>query len=563
MGLFDNFRRGGKRLGLELGRRVAAVEARGDRPTITAAGQSVHAGYSGPELGRWLERWLETADIDARNARAVLTEGNVYHYLVEMPEMSASERHLAAGAEVRKLAPVPAAQLAYGHVAVGETSSGRQKVLVTAVDKSTVRNATEAVEAAGLSVELITTVPAALVRTAELMPSRAGGMAIAWLSEGRSYLTVFHDGRLELVRDFALRDVEVEADPEAAAAEIGAELRRSFLYFGQRGQGASVDRVILAGPLSNLEDIRHRLQDSLGIRTELFDLAGQVDLGGEIATDDQPAFAAALGAAALDAGAGANLVPPEEVNETRMKRATSIGGLVAGVLLLLLLGWGVLALLDSSVKASRLAEIEERLGTARTELQEAEATQEARAAHRARRAMLENRALESTLIGAALQRFSMRLPDEVTLTVIEWQRVIGPAGEPYWNARLDGLVLGGSRSDSQAVFNRFWTLLVNDPLVADMHLVEPLVIGNEGARVPPPLTAAVREDLRNGVRVIEPQQAAPAGSENFDNPQSGFQPGSVVVRTTIDDLPPFGASETSVAFKVAVQLKGIDSGDER
>ncbi len=552
MGAFDRFRGRGGRVGIEIGRDLAVVELKGDPPKITAAGHSAHAGYDGVELGGWLRRWLGTLDVSGKTARAVIVDGDVHHFLVSMPEMSDRERHLAAGAEVRKLAPGPAAQLAYSHQAVGyveETGISRQKVLISAVDRTTLRNAVDTIEAAGLRADTVTTVPAALAKAAELLPPAPGGQAIAYLASGRSYLLVFQNGVLELVRDFVLRAEDRDFDPAGMAEVIAEELRRSFLFFGQRAHGASVERLVLAGPMSSLPDLATKLREVLAIDVSPFDVSARVDLGSSIDPFDQPALAVALGAASLEGTAIANLVPPEEVGEEQLHRFFSVGRVAAAVVLLLLAGWGLLALLNASVASRRSAGIEDQLVRTRQELTQARDTAQARDDHRARRDLLERRALETTLMGALLQRVGRAIPDKIALESIGWTRSSGPEGQTYWDAQLNGFVNGDTRSESQAIFNRFYAILQADPIVDDLHLVEPLVIGLEGKRVPPPLISAVQERLGGAVR------GRPGPVE-----LRGGRPGEVSIRTSLDDLPAFGPSVTSVGFKVGVQLKRIQSG---
>ncbi|HJO03814.1 MAG TPA: hypothetical protein QGG47_07560 [Acidobacteriota bacterium] len=594
MGFMDNLRGGGS-VGIELGRSVAAAELRGDPPRLAGAGHAAQAGFSGRELGQWIRRWLETTGISGRSARAVVVEGDIYHYLVNMPEMSDSERHFAAGAEVRKLAPVPESQLAYSHMAVGYATEGgvaKQKVLISAIDKSTMRNAVDAIEAAGLRADSVTTIPASLAQAMELLPPIAGGTAIAYLSAGRSYLLVFQDGNLELVRDFALRGEGSDSIADLAATE----LRRSFLYFGQRAQGATVQRLVLAGPMDNLTDLAPRLREALGVNVELFDVSDHVDLGDAIDPIEQPALAAAFGAASMVGTDSANLVSPEQVSEDRTQRAMSIGRVAAAALLLFLVGWGLLALLNSAVSSNRVTQVQEQVVQRQQELRQVRATAQERSSHAARRALLEQRSLETTLIGAVLQRLSLRAPEELVIERVSWQPLAGPRGERYWDALVEGLVLGDSRSSSQAVFNRYYSMVVSDPIVHDVHLIEPLVIGSEGARRGPlvlqqaeqmrqrnaPATAARRGavdpvlgfgppiDRRNVTRYDRDNTLLQAFGRRYGEggvvgrgrslSQQGQPQGSV--RTTLDDLPPFGPTADSVGFKVAVQLKSIAGGGQ-
>jgi len=596
MSLMDRLRGLGRgALGIELGRTVAAAQVKGDQhPEIQASGQSAHAGFEGEELGSWLRQWLDTIDSSAKSAHAVIVDEEVYHYLVTMPEMSESERHLAAGAEIRKLAPVPSGQLAYSHLGVGavqEDGIAKQRVLISAVDRAAVNRVRSVAEAAGLTPDVVTTVPAALIKANEFLPPSAGGTAIAYLSAGRSYLVVFQDGVVELVRDFVLRSDDRDFDPQAMTELITSELRRSFLYFGQRAQGATVDRLVLAGPMANMSDVAARLREGLGITVELFDASGQVDLG---ATDsfDQPALAVALGAATMNVNAGGSLIAPEEVNENRARRVMSSGKWVAAAVLVVLLGLALLAFLNGTVAQRQLTAIQERITARQPELRAAQARSRERINHSVRAQLLEQRALESTLVGAMLQRIGQRVPEQLALETMSLRPVAGPAGSSYWDIELSGLVFGATRSESQAVFSRFYALLESDPLVNAAHLTENLQVGSAEAREMPRFeTSTGRAPVRggaiggyvNGRTGLVPDNwvavsrnpwllELPNNGRGRNFYGSGFAGGDRTRRaeriapdfvSTIDQLPPFAPTATSVGFTVVLQLKAIATGDNR
>jgi Tfp pilus assembly PilM family ATPase len=591
MGLLDNFRGLGRgAVGLELGRTVAAAQVKGDGDKVVAAGQSGHAGLSGEELGKWLRQWLDTIGCKAKSAHTVLVDDDAYHYLVTLPEMSDSERHLAAGAEVRKLAPVPAGQLAYSHLAVGAVQEGgaaKQRVMIAAVERGAVRKATEAAEAAGLSANVVTTVPVALVKANELLPPVSGGTAIAYLAAGRSYLVVFQDGVVELVRDFVLRSDDRDFDPQTMTDLVISELRRSFLYFGQRAQGATVDRLVLAGPMANMSDVAARLRESLGISVELFDASSDIDLG---PTDpfDQPALAVAMGAASMRGNAAGNLVAPEEYTEKRARRVMSTGVWVAAAAIVAVLGFGLLAFLNNTVESGRLQEIESRIAARQPEMAAAQARETERAAHAARGRLLQQRALESTLVGATFQRISQRVPDQLTLETVVATPVTGPGGALYWDIEMTGLVLGASRSESQSIFNRFYALVESDPLVHSAHLMGSLQVGSPDARSTPGSEVTARQAPqaeRQNAEISTSRWETPGEERRWNyvsrNPwlanrplwyldgPAGQRPVGAVrgdmapTLTTLDELPPFGPDANTVGFTVLLQLKAVTPGANR
>ena len=412
----------------------------------------------------------------------------------------------------------------------------------------------------------------------------AGGTAIAYIAAGRSYLLIFQDSNLELVRDFVLRSDDRDFDPQAMTELITSELRRSFLYFGQRAQGATVDRLVLAGPMANMTDVAARLRNDLGITVELFDASGAVDLG-SADPYDQPALAVALGASTMAGLDGGSLVAPEEATERRTQRAVAAGTWVAAAILLLLGGWALWSFVSGSLQQSRLDDANARIAARQAELSDAQARVAARTNHAIRSRLLEQRAFESTLVGAVLQRVGQRVPDQLALESLHLRPVAGPNGSSYWDAEISGLVLGASRSESQAIFNRFFALLESDPLVESAHLTEDLQVGNAAERAvpefaqPSPLAGANRAGLnrieptehwhvvgRNPWLRLRPNfgRGIAAGSTLDGSTLSGSAAGAGAdARSTIDSLPPFEATTTSVGFTVLLQLKAIAPGGAR
>ncbi|NKB87571.1 MAG: hypothetical protein GKS06_05070 [Acidobacteria bacterium] len=556
MGLMDRLR--GKRgtLGIELGSTVAAAQVVGDdAPTLRASGQSGHAGLEGAAMGSWLEQWLDTIGSTASSAHAVVVDDDSYHYLVTMPQMDAKERHLAAGAEIRKLSPVPAGQLAYSHVAVGtveEDGVAKDRVLIAAVERDAVSRATDAIEGAGLEADLITTVPMALVDAHRLLPSSSGGTAIAYLSTGRSFLLIFQDGALELVRDFVLRSDDRDFDPAAMTDLVTAELRRSFLYFGQRAQGAKVDRLVLTGPMSNMTDVAARLREGLGISVEPFDVSSALDLG-NADPYDQPALATAIGASSLGAAGGGNLRAPEELTERTARRAGSWLGWVAAALLLVLAGLAIWAFVDGTFARSRADDAQARLVARQTELQNAQNVAAERINHSIRQQLLEEREFESTLLESVLQRVAQRVPENIALYDVILDPVPGSAGATYWDVQISGLALGSSRAGSQSSFARFYAVLESDPLVSSASVTEGLSVGDVTSR------SGVVPQRGGRERAAARQASADRRRMMTGSGQTRTTRG----RTTFDELPPFAPTPTSVEFVIELRLKAVSSGEGR
>lgn len=551
MGIGDRFREligGGRRLGIELGSNAAAaVEVGDDPPKLTAFGASPHPGHSGKELGLWLRRWLPSLDTSASTAHVALVEGEIHHLLVRLPEMEHGQRTPAVRRELRQNVSVPVERLRFAHHAVGtvvEEGVRKDVVLVAAADRSTVHAAETGIRAAGLQPGTITTAPAAMVRAAELMPPSPGGLAMAYLAAGRCYLLVFQDGVVEMVREFSLRgDVEMKGR-ERITEELSAELRRSFLYFGQRARGASVDRVVLCGTLPQLRELTGPLEERLGVSVELYDSSEEVEIAGDgdgasTYRSIQPALAVALGAGSLS-GQRWNLLSEEVVQEPRLRALRAAGFGVAALILLLIGLWFVFATIRATTRQARLDRLQAQVSETRVELEQARAVRRARDRHRLRQALLEYRVLEPPLLSSAMQSLSRLVPGEMVFQRVDWRRVLGDDGQPYWNGTISGLVLGDSRGRSQAVFTRFVSALGAEPEVEGVELLGALVIGAEEAR-------------EN--RLEDRRAVGRAGAERRDLDVRATSLTAEDLRERAELEP----TETSVGFTLSVKLKTVRS----
>lgn len=541
---------GGKRLGLELGTGAgAAVEVDDEAHRVTAFGASPHPGHRGKELGLWLRRWVPTIGATSRNAHAAILDGEMYHFIMRLPPMTAAERRPAVRREIRQQVSTPIEQLAWAHHDVGtvtEDGAPRQVVLVGVARRQVVDDAVDGLRAADLEPTLVTTVPMALTRAARLLPPQPGGVAVAYLAAGRSFLIVFQDGALELVREFSLHGEVQMKDRDELAEELSAEVRRSFLYFGQRARGAKVDRLVMCGTLPQLRELTGPLVDSLGVDVELYDSAAELDLtelgdGAATYRSIQPALAVALGAAALPEDQ-CNLLPEEVAGEPR-RRALRVAGLAAAaVIVVLLAGWYAFSSLRVATRESRLESLESDIAGLRVELEQARSTRRDREQHRMRQLLLQYRTQEPPLLASTLQSVSRLVADEMVFRRIDWERRLGPEGEPYWNARVEGLVLGPGRAQSQQIFTQFFERLKAAPTVESVEVVGGLAIGTEDNRRDP----------------LQERREALQGTERTALRRLAEEEGRGVA-TPLDSLPLVEPNATSVSFTVLVKLRTVEA----
>jgi type IV pilus assembly protein PilM len=117
------------------------------------------------------------------------------------------------------------------------------------------------------------------------------------------------------------------------------EIERSFTYYREKEQGASVELLILLGGGSNLQNLTKNLSECLHIPVRLDNPVAGFPLSGSLLPDDETGivnrFASALGAA-LSSPRGINLLPVEMKQQTRLLiKRSSIKALVTAVVVIL------------------------------------------------------------------------------------------------------------------------------------------------------------------------------------------------------------------------------------
>ena len=144
--------------------------------------------------------------------------------------------------------------------------------------------------------------------------------------------------------------------------QLVGEMDRCFNYYREETGGGAIDQVILSGQGASLKGLSQSLAEGLGMEIHLADSFGKLKFSAETLRPAQElhSFAVAFGAA-LSAGEGMNLLPPEFKEETKrtFARAGIQSACAAAVLLIVFLYIGM---------KIQLSNLDQRIAVARSEL---------------------------------------------------------------------------------------------------------------------------------------------------------------------------------------------------
>lgn len=256
-----------------------------------------------------------------------------------------------------------------------------RRVLVAAAHADLVDGVVAAIEGAGVSVEGVDLISSALVRALSDGSSTDQPEAIVSVGAGLTVVVVHQQGRPQFVRtigsggnattaaiaaalDLPLSDAEAlkrrlgdptpqvqagERSAQPAMIELVGEIRNSIQYFASLPGRLPVSRVLVTGGGSYLHGFLPMLEAQLHLPVSAASPLARMDISKVGLSAEQLAqvgavLSAPIGLALPEVNPAVrkfNLIPPEVAKRTRIKRLQGRTLAVAGVVLVLLLGFGI------------------------------------------------------------------------------------------------------------------------------------------------------------------------------------------------------------------------------
>lgn len=419
-------------------------------------------------ISRQMLSGISHLKIKTKKAR-IAVEGDKTHQIISLPPLPTKEMKVVATREVKEAIGHQTEEVISGWRIIGSDEEGKKVVLLTAVSSNLLKEKALLLQNAGLSPNLITTIPLALFNLSKLIQGvDLGACCFAHLGETVAHAIFIREGKWAFYRKLSISG-------EGHKAFL-SEMNRSLLYYRHQFRGEEVARIFLSGEIT--EGLEKTCSKILGRKVErvfpnldLSPLKGKADEFRRFL----PEFAISIGLAGKRAKDSINLRHPDMLTGIReaIIKKTAIMGLIISVLVMGV-GYGYLSRTVSQYKKNLSDK-----GQALIELKPYLAAREARMLFGNNLALLKD--IDGhTHWAEALRELSIIVPPQMAFQSLRFKREKGKI-----ILTINGEILAPRELEGREIFNRFYSRWGSSPLFTNLA-VEP-----------------------TGIKVIRPKQNSP------------------------------------------------------
>ncbi|MFH1976997.1 MAG: pilus assembly protein PilM [Pseudomonadota bacterium] len=410
----------------------------------------------------------ERGQFKGRRVNIVLSHPAIIHRLISLPPIPEEEIGVIVEREVNGEKP-HIEKPVFDWQVIGEvTENGVRKkgVLFVVAPLAEVNQKISLVENAGLRCGIFTTIPLTLLSSLKFIKDgEKGVVAFLYLGTERGYLLFAREGKWCFSREFPW-------DREGFGGErVLSEIKRSLHYFKQQFRNEDLDRIIIGKEEEeDWQVVKGKLEDSLGVRVEVFDPTYGLDLTlikGRVKEWEKvlPRLAIILGLVRqYPEDTVINLIPSGVKRKGKeLKRRALAGSLAAMILLGLLAGYGGLS---QSLKSQT-----EILQQRKAVLREFQPFLEKGAVWEEKR-RLYDRSLsffndkKSFPWWGMFHYFSIIVPDGMVFHSLEAGRIEGG-----WEVNIKGEIMAFDSFAVQGIFNQFYSRFKSNPIFSHIELM--------------------------------------------------------------------------------------------
>jgi len=410
----------------------------------------------------------ERGQFKGRRANIVLSHPAIIHRLISLPPIPEGEIGVIVEREVKGEKP-HLEEPVFDWQVIGEVEENgvrKKEVLFVIAPSAEVNQKISLVENAGLRCGIFTTIPLTLLSSLKFIKDgEKGVVAFLYLGTERGYLLFAREGKWCFSREFP-------GDREGFGGErVLSEIKRSLHYFKQQFRNEDLDRIIIGKEEEeDWQVVRGKLEDSLGVRVEVFDPAYGLDLTlikGRVKEWEKvlPRLAIILGLVRqYPEDTVINLIPSWVKRKGKeLKRRALVGSLAAMILLGLLAGYGGLSQrLKSQVEI--LQQRKAVLGEFQPLLERATVWEEKRRLYDRSLSFLNDK--KSFPWWEMFQYFSIIVPDGMVFHSLEARRIEGG-----WEVNIRGETMAFDSFAVQGIFNQFYSRFKSNPIFSHIELM--------------------------------------------------------------------------------------------
>lgn len=429
-------------------------------------------------MAQRLQEALEAGGFTARRAYLAIPIG-AEHRNLSLPPLSGRELERIVEREVRREGAIPPADRIFGYTVLRETAgpggARKKEVLLAIASEREVERHLEAVEGAGLTPWLVTSIPLALLAALELTDGVHEPVVVAHLQGTTLQILVAEAGALHFSREIAL-----PAIPGGEGREVWeivtTEINRSFMYFRQRFQRREIRRILLSGDSIDLQGLQRVLAQDQTLQVKVFDPGERVEL---LAPQREGlAWRTALSGLAVPLGLASgrpevqvNLIPRKvQARKWASVKRVVFTSAIAATLLIATAGYLGLFLGERHLRGVLEAQ-QKTWQQLEQQLRGVQEIERQRGQHQARLNLMERWPVGGPVWTGILRDISLNAPDDLLLHSMKIEA--DPGG---YRMHLGGQVISGSAYGAQLAFNRFYGGLRGSPFVASVALLQPLKV---------------------------------------------------------------------------------------
>ena len=410
----------------------------------------------------------ERGRFKGKRANIVLSHPAIIHRLISLPPIPEEEIGVIVEREVKGENP-PIENPVFDWQVIGEVEENgvrKKEVLFVVAPLAEVNQKISLVENAGLRCGIFTTIPLTLLSSLKFIKDgEKGVVAFLYLGTERGYLLFAREGKWCFSREFP-------GDKEGFGGErVLSEIKRSLHYFKQQFRNEDLDRIIIGKEEEeDWQVVRGKLEDSLGVRVEVFDPTYGLDLTlikGRVKEWEKvlPRLAIILGLVRqYPEDTVINLIPSGVKRKGKeLKRRALAGSLAAIILLGFLAGYGGLS---QSLK-SQTEILQQRKAVLREFqpfLEKGAGWEEKRRLYDRSLSFLNDK--KSFPWWEMFQYFSIIVPDGMVFHSLEARRIEGG-----WGVNIKGETMAFDSFAVQGIFNQFYSRFKSNPIFSHIELM--------------------------------------------------------------------------------------------
>jgi MSHA biogenesis protein MshI len=277
---------------------VRVTHERGQRPRVVAwERRALEKGVAEEKL---LQRL--SADYQLKRARCttLLDESEYSLLLTEAPDVKPEELRTALRWRVKDLIDfhINDATLDAFELPGSEGNKAREMYAVAARNEA-IRRRVDALQDAGVNLEIIDIPEMAQRNLAALLPEDAQGVALLSFGNRGGLLTISRQGDLYLSRglDVGLDHLRQGSDSTGYLDRVVLEIQRSLDYFESHFRQSPVQHLVLTPVAAHLPGLPEHLRANLSVAVSVMNLAELVEMGTAVPADLEGPCLFTLGAA--------------------------------------------------------------------------------------------------------------------------------------------------------------------------------------------------------------------------------------------------------------------------